>query len=34
VAFGFELLLQFLLLLVRGYSPNMEAMSVLCSSPS
>ena len=29
VAFGFELLLQFLLLLVRGYSPNMEAMSVL-----
>ena len=29
VAFAFELLLQFLLLLVRGYSPNMEAVSVL-----
>ena len=29
VAFAFELLLQFLLLLVRGYSPNMEALSVL-----
>jgi YggT family protein len=29
VAFAFELLLQFLLLLVRGYSPNLEAVSVL-----
>ena len=29
VAFAFELLLQFLLLLVKGYSPNGEAASVL-----
>lgn len=29
VAFAFELALQFLLLLVRGYSPNAEAATVL-----
>jgi len=29
VAFAFELALQFLLLLVKGYSPNVEAASVL-----
>src|SRR5690349_18263078 len=32
VAFAFELALQFLLLLVRGYSPNAEAATVLLSA--